>query len=42
MLTDVQSRQKELMASGATAVTLLIKQEESGHKSIYAANVGDR
>jgi hypothetical protein len=42
VLTDVQSRQEHLMASGATAVTCLIKREAEGRRTLYAANVGDR
>ena len=50
LLTDVQSCQAELMGSGATAVTCLIKKsvkkmeggrEEEVVREIYAANVGD-
>jgi len=49
ILTDVQSCQAELMGSGATAVTCLIKksmvEREDGReeqiREIYAANVGD-
>ena len=51
LLTDVQSRQAELMGSGATAVTCLVKktrkEAEGGEeeamdvREIYAANVGD-
>jgi serine/threonine protein phosphatase PrpC len=49
LLTDVQSCQAELMGSGATAVTCLLKKSttkgEGGReevvREIYAANVGD-
>ncbi len=49
ILTDVQSCQAELMGSGATAVTCLIKKstvegedgKEEVVREIYAANVGD-
>ncbi|TFJ80616.1 hypothetical protein NSK_008042 [Nannochloropsis salina CCMP1776] len=49
LLTDVQSRQAELMGSGATAVTCLIKARREGEgegagetvREIYTANVGD-
>lgn len=42
LLTDVQSRQAQLMVSGATAVTCLIKKSPDGSRTLYAANVGDR
>ncbi|GMH82856.1 hypothetical protein TrVE_jg2144 [Triparma verrucosa] len=38
LLTDIQSRQAGIMASGATAVSCLVDQ---GEKKIYAANCGD-
>lgn len=41
IITDIKSRQAELMQSGCTAVTCLIKKESDGVRYLYSANVGD-
>jgi serine/threonine protein phosphatase PrpC len=42
LITDMQSRRDDIVASGATAVSVLLKRSEDGSsRSVYVANVGD-
>jgi serine/threonine protein phosphatase PrpC len=41
LITDMQSRKCDITTSGATAVSVLLKREDSGDRTLYVANVGD-
>ena len=42
LITDMQSRKNDIVASGATAVSVLLKRSEDGsERTLYVANVGD-
>ena len=42
LITDMQSRKSGIVASGATAVSVLLKRSEDGlDKTLYVGNVGD-
>lgn len=41
LITDMQSRQLERNAAGATAVVALLKREDNNIRRLYVGNVGD-
>jgi serine/threonine protein phosphatase PrpC len=42
IITDMQSRKQGIVASGATAVSVLLKRSEDGtDRTLYVGNVGD-
>jgi serine/threonine protein phosphatase PrpC len=42
LITDMQSRKQDIVASGATAVSVLLKRSEDGlERTLYVGNVGD-
>ena len=42
LITDMQSRKNNIVASGATAVAALLRRSDDGlDRTLYVANVGD-